>query len=456
MISLNKNTIQKFNVQGPRYTSYPTAPNWTQDVTSRHYEHVLKELGTADQAISMYIHIPFCQKLCYFCGCMMKVRPQKDQYGDEYLDHLIKEIKQIADLIGTRKQITQFHIGGGTPNYLSETQMQRLWDTVIEYFDIDPEGEVAIEVDPRTVNQSKLSHLKKLGFNRISMGIQDFDATVQEAINRVQPYALVKEIYDICRNLQFDSVNFDLIYGLPHQNLKTFAKTIEQVIDLKPDRIALYSFAHIPWLKKHQELMAPETLPNADEKIDIFLMARESLLNHGYDAIAMDHFALKTDAMAKAFIKGTLYRNFMGYTLRYTEDFIGLGVSSIGFLQNTYVQNHKDLKQYYAQVEQGYLPTERGKMLSLDDQVRLWVINQLMCQFKIDKHAFEEKFLQSFDEYFQKEQNHLTQCVNDGLVEISPQYLIVTELGKLFVRNICIGFDAYFTPENKQRFSQTV
>ncbi len=454
--SLSKELIQQYNVQGPRYTSYPTVPNWSEDVTYQDYSLALQNMGKDNQAISLYIHIPYCEKLCTFCGCMVKIRPNKPSVGDHYLDILFKELDLIDQNVQKKKDVFQFHIGGGTPNFLSIDQMQRLWDRLAQSFNIDADGEIAIEIDPRTVSHEQLKHYRKLGFNRISMGIQDFELKVQEAINRIQPFNLVQSIFATCRELDYESINFDLIYGLPFQTQKTFLNTVEQVNQLRPDRIALYSFAHVPWLKKHQKLIDLASLPKPEDKLDIFLKTRQFFLEHDYDAIAMDHFALKSDAMAQAFHQGALYRNFMGYTLRYTQDFIGLGLSSIGFVQNTFVQNHKNLNHYQSALEKGFLATERGKVLHQDDQIRLWIINAFMCQFSLNTQTFEQIFGLSFGDYFQDEQAHIQNCLKEGLLTQNGYIYQATELGKLFIRNICMGFDAYFKPSKEQRFSQTI
>jgi len=289
------------------------------------------------------------------------------------------------------------------------------------------------------------------------MGIQDFDPKVQEAVNRIQPASMVKDIYEACRTLKFHSINFDLIYGLPHQTQESFSKTIKQVIQLKPDRIALYSFALVPWIKKQQTILNEEDLPTPDEKLEIYLQSREQLLESGYDAIAMDHFALKNDEMAKAFHAGNLYRNFMGYTCQYTDDFLGLGVSSIGFLKHTFVQNTKDLKEYYKHLSHGHLPTERGKVLAVDDRARQWAINALMCQFQIDKQTFKDVYKVNFDLYFKQEQEHLQKCAQEKLIELEENKITVTDLGKLFIRNICMGFDWYLRQKNAhKKFSNTI
>jgi len=456
-MTIDKSTVLKFDVAGPRYTSYPTAPVWSDEVNEEVYIQKLKSFGQSDKTLSLYIHVPFCQTMCSFCGCNVVIRKQEEKYGDEYLKYLFKEIDLVVHHIGTQKIVKQFHWGGGTPTYFNERQIEQLFEKVKQNFDIDPNGEIAIEIDPRTIDKSKVKKLKGLGFNRISMGVQDFDPKVQEAVNRKQSFELVKEFNDWCRELQFKSVNFDLIYGLPHQTKDSFSDTVSKTISLKPDRIALYSFAYVPWLKKHQNKIDQQALPSNDIKLDIFLQARSQFLDSGYQAIAMDHFALKRDELAVAFNQGVLYRNFMGYTVRPADEYIGLGLTSISFLENTYVHNHKVLPEYYRILHEKKLPVERGKVLSKDDQIRQWTINALMCQFQINKQTFQEQFHVEFDDYFSQEQEHIHQCVDDQLVHIENEIIQVTELGKIFIRNVCMGFDFYLKQKDSpMRFSKTI
>jgi len=454
---INKKTLQKYDVPGPRYTSYPTVPQWSLDVTADTYVLALKAFGQNDKSLSLYIHIPFCEQLCYFCACNKVIRPQDKKVGDEFLIRLFGEIDMVSKAIGRRKIIRQLHWGGGTPTYLSEIQTQKLFSKLQSVFDIDLKGEIAIEIDARTVTCNKLKVLRSLGFNRISTGVQDFDSKVQEGINRIEPFEEFARVYHWCRDLGFESINFDLVYGLPYQTKGTFKKTLELVMDLRPDRIALYSFAHVPWISKPQNKFNLQALPTPDEKLDIFIHSREGLLTHGYQAIGMDHFALTSDAMAQAFNAGTLHRNFMGYTLRSADEFIGFGPSAISFLENTYVQNIKVLPEYYQRIEQGCLPVERGRQLSKDDQVRQWVINRLMCQFQVDKQTFYDKFGITFNDYFSYEAGHIQHCMEDGLIYENSEHLQATDLGKIFIRNVCMGFDYYLRGENDQnRFSRTV
>lgn len=456
-MQIDKNTLQKYDVAGPRYTSYPTVPQWSGDVTADVYAAALTAFGQNDKTLSLYIHIPFCEQLCYFCACNKVIRAKDEQVGDEFLEHLFKEIDKVASYIQRRKLIRQLHWGGGTPTYLSETQIEKLFLKIQSVFDIDLNEEIAIEIDPRTVTQHKLKVLRHLGFNRISLGIQDFDEKVQDDINRIQPFEQVSQVHQWCRELKFESVNYDLIYGLPYQTKDTFKKTIDLVAGLRPDRIALYSFAYVPWLSKPQNKFNLDAIAVHDEKLDIFIQSRESLLAHGYQAIAMDHFALTTDAMSRAFNEGALHRNFMGYTLKPADEYIGVGPSAISFLEKTYVQNAKVLPEYYKWISRGCLPVERGKRLNQDDQVRQWVINSLMCRFQVDKQLFHDRFGQKFEECFSEEAQHIRDCVEDGLINDNPQQVLVTDLGKIFIRNVCMGFDRYLKAKNgPQRFSRTV
>jgi len=454
---IDKDMLQKYDVAGPRYTSYPTAPQWSGDVTDDVYASGLRSFGRNDKTLSLYVHIPFCEQLCYFCACNKVIRAKDEKVGDEFLDHLFKEIDMVAGLLERRKLIRQLHWGGGTPTYLSENQIERLFSKIQSVFDIDFNEEIAIEIDPRTVTQHKLTVLRQLGFNRISMGVQDFDKKVQDDINRIQPYDLVAQVHQWCRELNFKSVNHDLIYGLPYQTKDTFKKTVNLVIGLRPDRIALYSFAYVPWLSKPQNKFNLDAIAMHDEKLDIFIQSRANLLAHGYQAIAMDHFALSTDSLAHAFNEGALHRNFMGYTLKPADEYVGVGPSAIGFLEKTYFQNTKILPEYYETITQGRLAVERGKQLNQDDQIRQWVINGLMCQFQVDKQLFFDKFGYDFEDYFLEEGKHIHDCIEDGLIDKNSKQIRVSDLGKIFIRNVCMGFDHYLRQKNgHQRFSRTV
>lgn len=453
---LSVEIINKFNVPGPRYTSYPTAPEWKDEFTEENYFKILNDFGEKDLPISIYIHIPFCESLCWYCGCNVKISKNREK-ANQYIDYLFREIDKVASKFPRKKEITQFHWGGGTPTFMTEEQITRLFRKIQDSFDLNLGEEVAIEVDPRTIDHHKLKMLKELGFNRISMGVQDFNPKVQEAVNRIHSYELVKSHFDFCREIGFNSVNLDLIYGLPFQTVENFAESVKKVCELHPDRVALYSYAYLPWLKPHMKLIHETDLPSAEEKFKIFLKSREIFIKNGYLTIAMDHFALETDGMAKAFLNGTLHRNFMGYTLRPADNFIGFGVSSIGYLENCFIQNTKDLNEYYRMTDDGNLPLDRGKILNEDDLIRQWTINSLMCKFRIEKDEFKIKFNKEFDEYFAFEKEHLQNCVKDDLVELNAKEIVITPIGRLFIRNVCMGFDWYFRQKNAhKKFSKTV
>ena len=453
---LTADHIKRFNIPGPRYTSYPTAPEWKDSLDTAHFLKCTATLNDIESTSSIYVHIPFCTSMCYYCGCSVTIRKNKSDVGDEYIDYLEKELKLATQALTRKPSVKQFHLGGGTPNFLSPAQLTRLFKLFQLYFDIDLSSEVAIEVDPRVTTTEHLTTLSELGFNRLSMGIQDFDPIVQKAVNRIQPLESVKALIKTIRSLSFNSLNLDLIYGLPYQSLDGFSETIEQVIKLRPERIALYSYAHVPWLKEHQKLMTEDSMPSPDDKIKLFLMAREALTKAGYKAIAMDHFALAEDEMAKAYDSGTLYRNFMGYTVKPAREYLGFGASAIGFCNGTFIQNVKLLAEYYKALDQGILPLDRGKILSDDDLKRQWVISELMCHFTIEKEEFESRFNCTFDSYFFLELQHLKSCEEDGLLTCQSDRLNVTELGRLFVRNICMVFDVYFNHKPSQKFSKTI
>jgi len=457
MITLNRDIVNKYNVAGPRYTSYPTAVTWTDEVTEDMYIQKLKQFAETDKTLSLYIHIPFCQSMCSFCACSVLIRKKEDKFGDEYLRYLFKEIELVSKYIKKKAKIKQLHWGGGTPTFLTNAQITRLFRKLEDHFEIDFNSEIAIEIDPRTIDYDKLKLLRSLGFNRVSMGVQDFDSDVQKKINRIQPLELVERTSQWCRELKFYSLNYDLIYGLPAQTTEKFSKTINRVIDLKPDRIALYSFAYVPWLKKHQTKIAESDLPDYEAKLTLFLNSREQLTQNNYNAIAMDHFALDNDELSKAYQNNALYRNFMGYTVKPADEFIGLGLTSIGYIENTFTQNQHILHKYYASLNSNHLPIAKGKILMEDDLIRQWVITSLMCHFKINKKVFFENFKKNFDSYFYHEQKHINDCIENGLMTIMESTLNVTELGKIFIRNMCMGFDNYLKEGTQQpRFSKTI
>jgi len=456
-ITLNHDILMRYNVSGPRYTSYPTAPEWKDAVDGETYRRHLAKAGESDGPLSLYIHIPFCSSLCTYCGCHVTIRKPGEEIGHGYIDLLEKELEMVASAMGRRKTLQQLHWGGGTPTFLLPDQLQRLKGVVDQHFDLAQGAEVAIEIEPRRVDLGLLIHLRNLGFNRVSMGVQDFDPKVQEAVRRVHSPERIKEVVQGCREAGFESLNLDLIYGLPYQTRESFRKTVAEIIKLRPDRIALYSFAHVPWLKKHQESIDPSTLPGPDEKVGIFLDSTGAFVEGGYQTIGMDHFALRDDEMAVAYREGRLHRNFMGYTVLKGDDFIGIGVSSIGYVQGGYFQNEKAMKTYQESLAQGEFPFERGLILSEDDLMRRKIIEDLMCRFAIDREAWTRRLGKAFEEVFDVERAHISHCLEDGLLAEEGNLLRVTELGKLFVRNIAMGFDAHLRKEGAhKRFSKVI
>lgn len=446
--------LLKFNQPAPRYTSYPTAPEWG-DLTPETYQQKLLEIKAGP--LSLYFHIPFCKTMCLYCGCSV-VLNRKPANEEKYVDYLTREIELVTSYLGKKQQVVQLHFGGGTPTKLTVPLFARLFEKIQRSFQIDFSKEVAIEIDPRTVMEdegAKLRFLRSIGFNRVSFGVQDTNEIVQEAVKRRQSLEMTQKTYWLARELGFEGVNIDLIYGLPFQTVTTFQKTVSDILELKPDRIALFSYAKVPWLKKHQLAIKEATLPSAEEKFKIYVAARERFVKEGYVAIGMDHFALEHDEIAKCYRKRELGRNFQGYTAKLAENMLGFGVTAIGCAQNTYVQNLKDLPSYYDALEKDRLPVHRGKVLTEEDQLRKWVIHTLMCDFELNKEEFSQRFGPLFDLYFSEEQEKLNQLEKEGLIRNTDKKILVTESGELMIRIIAMTFDAYVSKGHKL-FSQSV
>ncbi len=446
MSKIAPENLQKFNKPAPRYTSYPTAPNWEPLKPSVYAE----KLVAADDPLSLYFHIPFCKTMCLYCGCsvVLNRRPENEAL---YVDYLCKEIDLVTQKLGSRKTVHQIHFGGGTPTKLTEPLFRRLFEKICLSFDIDFSKEIAIEIDPRTVVEddgAKLKFLKELGFNRVSFGVQDTNEQVQEAVKRRQSYEMTKTTYEMARQLGFDGINIDLIYGLPYQTIETFHDTVAKMIAMRPDRISLFSYAKVPWLKPHQNAIKEETLPDASAKFQIYTEAREAFIQSGYVAIGMDHFALERDELSTCYHEKRLQRNFQGYAVQYAHDQIGFGVTAIGFVQNCYAQNIKKLPDYYAALDNNTLPIHLGKELSEDDKMRKWLIHTIMCRFELDKKEFEALWQRPFDFDVQE-------LIDDGLIEQTADKLLVTPLGELFIRLVAMQFDAYIKPKAKL-FSQSI
>lgn len=450
--------LEKYDVSGPRYTSYPTADRFVEAFTETDYKQALNQrnLGSHALPLSLYIHIPFCESLCFFCGCN-KIVTKHHERSEEYLKYLEKEIQLHIAELGGRPMVSQLHLGGGSPTFFSDIEITKLMTLLRHYFTLPAEGEYSIEIDPRTVNDSRLRYLKTLGFNRVSFGVQDFDPEVQKAVHRIQSTEQVFELVQAARKYGYDSVNVDLIYGLPKQNPTSFAATLRKIVDLKPDRIALYGYAHLPERFKPQRRISANELPKADQKIAMLSDAISSLLNAGYVYVGMDHFALPEDALAIAKRQGRLHRNFQGYSTQPDCDMIGLGVSSIGKVGANYSQNAKTLEEYYDFLDQGRFPIIKGLSLTHDDVLRRAVIMAIMCQGSLNYESIELAYLIDFKKYFANELEALKPLEQNGMIYFDTQGIHVTEIGWFFVRAVAMVFDKYLqSDKNRARFSKII
>lgn len=451
-------SVETLDMRAPRYTSYPTADRFVEAFGPDDFARNLaaRDLQPA-VPLSLYVHIPFCSALCYYCACN-KTITQDYSKAQRYIEHLIKEIEMVDSMMTGDRRLLQLHFGGGTPTYLKNEDMQRLMDAIGEHFSFSAAGEYSMEVDPRTVDDEKMTMLRESGFNRLSLGVQDFDLDVQTAINRIQPASLVQSVLETGRRLGFESTNFDLIYGLPKQTLAGFARTVEEVIAMRPDRIALYNYAHLPSRFKAQRLISMDDMPSAELKQDIFRMANEYLDAAGYEYIGMDHFALPEDGLANAHRTGRLHRNFQGYSTQPDCDLVAIGASSISRIGSCYSQNLKGVNEYGDRVSQGILPTQRGIELSHDDSLRRAVIMAIMCQGEIDKASFEIGYLIDFDQYFLEELEALKPLAELGYVELEERRVLVTPIGRRkALRIVGSHFDRYLQQhQSRSRFSKVL
>ena len=450
--------LQKYDVAGPRYTSYPTADRFVDAFGVEEYQQALDKRRHGGMALplSIYVHVPFCESLCFYCACN-KIITKRHERGTEYLEYLRREIDLHVQHLGKGQTISQLHLGGGSPTFFDDEELTQLMEMIKRNFVLAPNGEYSIEIDPRTVNEKRLAHLADLGFNRLSFGVQDFDPEVQKAVHRIQPAEQVFDLVGSARNLGFDSVNVDLIYGLPKQTPTSFARTLQQVATLRPERIALYAYAHLPERFKPQRRIDAQDLPIAADKIEMLSIAIATFLSAGYVYVGMDHFALPTDPLAIAKRQGRLHRNFQGYSTQPDCDLIALGVSAIGRVGSTYSQNAKTLEEYYDQINQGKLPIVKGLALSSDDMVRRAVIMALMCQGELQFEAVELTYMIDFKRYFAGELAQLKALEKEGLLEIDDTGIQVTSRGWFFVRGIAMQFDHYLqTDQNRARFSKII
>lgn len=459
MTVVSPELLRRFDVPGPRYTSYPTADRFVEAFRDREYVLALtqRRLGGATALpLSIYVHIPFCESLCYYCACN-KIITKHHERAELYLDYLGKEVDLHVAQLGAGQPVSQLHLGGGTPTFLSDDGLRRLMAMLQRSFALTPGGEYSIEIDPRTVDAGRLALLAELGFNRLSFGVQDFDPKVQKAVHRIQPAEQVFALVETARTLGFESVNVDLIYGLPRQTPESFDKTLALVEQLRPDRIALYAYAHLPDRFKPQRRIHAEELPGAEAKLSMLSRSLDALMGAGYVYVGMDHFALPTDALAVAKRQGRLHRNFQGYSTQPDCDLIGLGVSGIGRIGATYSQNAKTLEEYYDFLDRGRLPVVRGLALSRDDLIRRAVIMALMCQGELLFEPVEQAWLIDFRKYFAAELEQLEGLAAHGLVVLGPEGIQVSAMGWFFVRGIAMVFDRYLQADrNRARFSRII
>nr|WP_202428043.1 oxygen-independent coproporphyrinogen III oxidase [Malikia spinosa] len=456
--AIDEQLLRRFDVPGPRYTSYPTADRFVEAFGCDDYIQALEQRRAGSMALplSLYVHIPFCESLCYYCACN-KVITKHHSKSAEYLRYLSRELELQVEHFGRGYNVSQLHLGGGSPTFLSDVELSDLLDMIKRHFNLAPGGEFSIEVDPRTVTPERLQHLYQLGFNRLSFGVQDFDPTVQKAVHRVQPAEQVFALVQAARDIGFESINVDLIYGLPKQTPESFRHTLEQVKLLRPDRIALYAYAHLPTRFKPQRRILSAELPSPSEKLSMLANSLAMLGDAGYDYVGMDHFALPDDALAVAKRQGRLHRNFQGYSTQPDCDLIALGVSAIGRIGATYSQNAKTLDEYYDALDQGRLPIVRGLALNRDDILRRSVIMAIMCQGELDFEAMGDAHLVDFKSHFSRELERLGEMVAMGLVRLSDSSLEVTEQGWYFVRAIAMTFDKYLqSDQDRARFSKII
>jgi oxygen-independent coproporphyrinogen-3 oxidase len=457
-LSLDSALIRKYDGFGPRYTSYPTADRFTEAFTAAQYVDALlaRIAGVPPRHLSLYVHLPFCDTICYYCACN-KVITRDHGRSAKYIRYLAREVAIVSGLVDSTSPVTQLHLGGGTPTFLSAEELKLLWRVLHDYFAFAPDAECSIEVDPRKIDTETVALLSELGFNRMSIGVQDFDPVVQRAVNRIQSEAETRFILDAARANGFHSVNVDLIYGLPRQTVAGFGMTLDKVIACAPDRIALYSYAHVPHLFKPQRRISEAELPSADAKLAILELAIEKLTGAGYVYIGMDHFARPDDELAVAQREGKLHRNFQGYSTQADCDLLAFGISAIGKVGATYSQNLRTLDDYYARLDDDALPCFRGWRLSADDVLRRAVIHAFLCQFTVSFERVENEHAIAFRDYFATELESLEALAEDGLVEIASEAIHVTPRGRLLVRSVAMVFDRYLREQREAaRYSRII
>jgi oxygen-independent coproporphyrinogen III oxidase len=450
--------IKQFDRPGPRYTSYPTAPVFSAEYTAQRFEDDLRENNrNTTSSISLYLHIPFCDTLCYFCGCNTIITHNREKLS-KYIDSLKKEIDYAASFISKKRNVVQMAWGGGTPSYLTPEEIRSLADYIRERFSFDTDAEISVEIDPRELTINHLKAFADGGANRFSLGVQDFNEKVQIAVNRVQPESLTRQVFQWSRELGIKSINIDLIYGLPLQTAESFKSTLDKVIELSPERIAVFNFAYVPWMKAHQKLINRDQLPTAENKLHILQITINTLISAGYVYVGMDHFAKPTDELAREQKNKKLHRNFQGYSVKAGADLFGFGMSAISHFGTVYAQNAKDLTAYHEAVGKGHFSTVLGYKMTRDDEIRKYVIMRLMCDLELDKRNVEQLFGIIFDEYFSDSLMKLEEFLPLNLISLEPDRIVIQETGRFVLRNIAMCFDTYLLklPKEKQIFSRTV
>lgn len=456
MLTVDLELVKKYNVAGPRYTSYPPATKFTESLKWPELAELVAENNRTERDLSLYFHIPFCETLCWYCGCTTVITLNHAQ-GDAYVRYLAQEMAQMSALLNPRRKAVQLHWGGGSPTFLTADEIRRLGESIRRHFSFSEDIEAGVEVDPRRLTHDHLVALREIGFNRASLGVQDFDPTVMKAVHRVQPRELTEQVLGWVRELGFSSVNFDLIYGLPYQTVESFNRTLDAVIAMAPDRLAVFSYAHVPWVKPAQRILEQKVLPTAEVKLQLLKTVIERLTaDNRYVYIGMDHFARPTDELAVAQSRKQLQRNFQGYSTRGGADIYAFGMSSISQIPDAYWQNEKDLPKYYAALDAGQVPLARGCLVTEEDKIRRETIMRVMCDLSLNYAAMSRRLGINFAAHFRRELESLAGFEADGLVRRTAEGMEVTGTGRLFIRNIAMSFDNTLAPVGERKHSRTI
>ncbi len=454
-LQVDLDLIKKYNVPGPRYTSYPPATQFTDKLSLYELQEKVRESGQSERKLSLYFHLPFCQTLCWFCGCTTVITTEQS-VSSKYIEYLKKELALIKPLLNPNRHAIQLHFGGGTPTFFTPAELRQLGEMIHSQFTLSPDAEAGVEIDPRRVSRDHIQALRDIGFNRASIGVQDHNQKVQEAIHRIQPFEQTKKVVDWIHETGFSSLNIDLIYGLPHQTAATFETTLEDALKLQPNRFAVFNYAHVPWMKPAQKILEAKILPTPEVKMQLLKLTIEKLTSEGYVYIGMDHFAREDDELAIAQREKTLQRNFQGYSTRGGTDIFAMGMSSVSQSDALYWQNIKELSEYYAALDAGKLPIARGYILTAEDKIRRETIMRLMCDLGLDYAGMSHLLGFDFAKHFALELESLDDMEADGLLVKTPSGVDVTDLGRLLVRNIAMRFDSYLPKQNERRFSKTI